>query len=455
VAISPPAGASVFSGTRKVGLRLQFDSLCVGLLLASLAHLDAAAQGCPRVWSAPADLLTLDGRRTFVGSAQLVHSGGMILVGAPSMYWATPAEFDPAPGPSARDTAAYLRRLQSNHGYIGIRFAEGHARDGVRPPPLPGSIVHVATAADRSGGAHVVWLVDPSGEDRATRVMYSRLSSSGWTTPAEIFQAEGLHRHGTGPQVVFGDSTIHVLVSFTNRETGSGIAHITGRSGHWTSALIKRAGLPASPVGALVNDTTMVVAFTAGDVLAKVDNGSHVFLANTLQGFPQRAIRRLNWAGMANSRWPFLFRAPGVDRGRAPLHLLWTVTRHAEGPDSLFIATSTDGGLGWSSPDATPLERGTLSLGAAIDSSGRIHVTSYSERAPGRFLYKSWFRSTWSDAVRLPFGAPETDMTLSTAGDSLLLFWGERRAASPTLSREVVAPITRFAILAPTCAKTR
>jgi hypothetical protein len=432
---------------------LAFLVVCTAAPLASQPSLPA----CQANWREPVDLRTPDGRPVYVEGAQGVRSGSALLFGAPTLFWASSHEFDPPPGPTPRDTAAYLRRLRSNHGYIGVPLIGSQAGLGIRPPATKGTIAELfAAAAD--GRTHVVWLSDTAGRDEPNSVWYSELRESTWSTPVEIFRADVVGGIGTGPIILVDRHSLDVLVSFANRgsskNSGAGIAHISRRNGQWARSVLKRAGLPSSPTGVVLGDETFVMAFVAGDATARVDNGSHVFVAHSSKSRPAWRVSRVHWAAQSSTYWPYLFKVRNADGRTTAIVLVWTVKAPGtDRTDSLFVASSLDSGLTWSSPRGVDLGRGVVSVGAVMDTASRLHIVAYSTLAPDEFGYRTWTNDNFQPPRRLRFGEVTTRPTFFMIGrDSLMLFWGKQQAASAVSRRR--APIGRFALLTSSCTRS-
>jgi hypothetical protein len=109
-------------------------------------------------WQTSSVLQTGDGRPAYVEAPVAVPTrDGVLLLGVPAFIWAERDAFDPVlPSTNGFDTAAYLARLQSNHGLLGFVLGPKRIAIPVRPPPVE-SMRQVVAVAGADGTIHVVW----------------------------------------------------------------------------------------------------------------------------------------------------------------------------------------------------------------------------------------------------------------------------------------------------------
>lgn len=402
-------------------------------------------------------LQTDDGRPAYIEAPTAVGTpGGFTLLGTPAFLWSSSTEFDGSPGITARDTAAYIEKLKSNHGFIG--FAVVPAKQLV---PLRSSVTRPLRRSVVVRSVHstfVVWLspADTSSDSPDSEVWVAELRENSLTNPTRVFSADKLEWSGARPSVLIsGDSMIHIVLGF-QMGPFAGIARISGRGLAWKQMLVARSGLPSQVTAELLSGDSIAIAYAGiGAPGLRTRNGQHVFLIraalnDTIWPEPQLvhfsgtgsvADLTLHSAGNGN---------PGI--------LVWRAMAQQSGgsaeTDSLYAWPLQRLQLPELKPFVKAIPFRISSIAQVTDARGMAHlaITRAGPLPPSanRIQHVSVSGSEWSPLRSLYADSVSTPpVLLSLGGDSLILLWGTARPAGINSPR--VAPTTRYTVFRPRC----
>src|SRR5690242_9326507 len=151
-------------GAKKISLVVRAGLIAVNVV-ASADFTSAYAQ-CRIGWSKPVTLSVADGRPAYVEAPAAVRAsnGRVLLLGTPAFVWAERTAFDPVPLHGPVDTAAYLARLQRNHGFVGF-FARSDGQSDPLRPWFVGDGRKFVSTHGLDGTVHVAWLAPRVGGD--------------------------------------------------------------------------------------------------------------------------------------------------------------------------------------------------------------------------------------------------------------------------------------------------
>ena len=417
------------------------------------APLAPAELSCEYRWSAPQDLLSFDGRPTYVETpTAAVTDTGLLLVGTPSFFWATRTAFDPPPGPTSADTAEYYDRLRTNHSNVGMSLDARMRARGVHFPARPGGLVErAAIAADSAGGVHLYYATRP--ED-SVALWHTRLYGTLWTVPQRLLTESELY----WPRgEVRGGREMHLAMTFsragTGARSGSGVAYLRHGGGGTRVVLHFQRGMPMY-ASVLPYGDSLLIAFNGMDPSGRGDNGSHVFLIRASvhdSEFPP--ARRLHWSGSRVASWPRLFLDSSSARGRQ-LGVLWASAAQGEAveaADSLHVMVSRDG-VSWSPPESVELPQPARHMSVVSSTGIGIHGVTHPQKEGERATYFHWRGGAWRRLEVLPFaGIASLPSLMHVRRDSLLLIWGEARTYPGAPPEAPRAPVSRFAWLGSSC----
>jgi hypothetical protein len=433
---------------------------------AQTAHPRKRDAQCELRWQPTRALIASNERPAYVEDPAAVStSEGLLLLGSPAFVWADQRAFDAPPNARASDTAAYYRRLLANHGLSGFTLRPSRMAQPVRLP-AGASLRKPVALRDSEETVHLVWLGPPLESPEATEngtMWYARFRRGRWDTPQVIFKADRINSGDQRPFVLLrGANEAHVLISY---RTGStyGIAHLTGHNGRWAMASSEERGLPSQVTAQFIGRDSLAIAFAGvGAPGVRIRNGRHVYLlriATTDTLWPKPQL--VHWAAIDNVRWTTLYRTSSSVATADELALIWTKLRDARArtADTVFAMTSKDAGVTWTEPKALAVEFDIADLTQTQTGDGVVHlVMSSSPRADslGRPVMHHVMlqHGMWGSVRAAPNGNPASAPRLSLVGrDSLLLVWGEGRAASAERP-DAIAPVSRYALFARVCLAT-
>lgn len=408
-------------------------------------------------WSEPRPLVTRDGRPAYVETPQILSTpSGTVLLGTPTMVWATPDRFDPAP----RSIAPTAAVSEDGRRFFGLRLHPDGTVDPVPAPAAAHRFVAPRGVVSPDGTIRSVW-ASVGADMPATRETPSELHSAdiragGPDSVRRVFTADVIRWFsGLQPLVVGHRNDLHFVASFDVTNRGRGIAYIRSEGDRWVSQPHLLPGFPATPELLVTETDSVLVAYTATDLASGTRNGTHLWLvraAITDSVWPRASLVR--HSGLNGVGDPRLLRL-----GPGQLALLWTAFPPTLRRDSLFVTTSLDDGRTWSPPVSMRAAGGIGSISALADRYGTIHVI-YRSLPPNAVLgdgpihHAVWTGGQWAYDEELPFGNAESiPQVAQTRGDTLLLIWGVARrsrggrAAPVALFSQLVtgpcAPVSR------------
>jgi len=394
----------------------------------------------------------------------LGDSAGFLLLGTPAFLWAEREAFDPPLSGPVLDTAAYISRLLTNHGFIGFHLDDMGSATPVRhwsEQRLPRKIV-AAQAPD--GTIHIAWFTPPPGahpDDDDTTIWYAERGGGLWSEPKVVFTADRFDWTGQ-KAALFLDISLsnasnpHLLVAFVRGQAG-GIAHVRRIAGEWTVSEKHLGGLPSRPTGQTIAGDSIVVAYAGiGAPGVRERNGQHIFLfgaavADTAWPDPKLLV----FSGLDGIRWLKLYRPVPGDTSQA-LTLVWNSFRQEAGPsDTLYAMVSHDNGSTWMTPKKLPLPFVVSRIIDASDRHGNLHLAvrprGETGKAPLPLHYVTLRHGVWGLLDSLRFGHTAVTPSLSfVAPDHLMLVWDSPRSAGINDSR--VAPVSKYSLLRQGCA---
>lgn len=410
-------------------------------------------------------LETADRRPAYVESPVSISTRrGLLLLGVPAVLWAEPKVFDPAPGKTAADTAAYVARLRRETGLVGFLLRKDGDLIAIRPPFPAGLIRKLFAAADEAGTIHVLWFSPPQGSPDGEGegvVWYLEWTDNRWVPPRIVFSADRFDWSGAKPSLLIGNgSDVHLIIPYYRGQTG-GLAYIRRVNGRWATTETQLAGLPSQASAQFTAPDSLLVAFAGiGAPGVHGPNGQHVFVirvavSDTIWPPP----KLVHFSGLGSVRWLALHGFADAQGRTSHLTLLWNqvVRRSPSVSDTIDAMVSDDAGVTWVSAHSLPLGFEPAVLTQSSDTKGTIHVVA----APGDWAlpgnvgvtmyHASLAKGEWSALRPLVTDSVASRPTLSLiAPDTLLLAWGVARPPFPG-THDVAAPVTKYSSLVPRC----
>jgi hypothetical protein len=432
------------------------------LLLATASSRDARAQ-CTMHWQGPRVLEARDGRPAYVESpAVLRTSGGVALLGSPAFLWAERDTFDLGPSAGVLDTAAYLARLRSNHSLIGFTLGSDRAATPMQRPNA-GIVRRLVAASGVDGTVHIVWFAPTAGSNDLQgdgAVWYAEQHDNQWTNPQLLLSADRLDWSGQkAALLVTHTSDVHLVVPYYRGRAG-GIAYIRRTNGKWRTIETELSGLPSQATLQLIGADSLAVAFAGvGAKGVRVRNGQHVYLIRASRSDSVWSNPKLiYWSGLDAIRWLKLYKNSSTRRESQKLILVWDRISSGgrDSNDVLYAMASDDGGASWRPPDSLDLPFKVADLTQDRDWMGNVHVAVTAAGLPRqtttRMYHTALINDHWTQLDSVQTGPVASAPTLASIGrDTLLLVWGNARAADPR-SPGIVAPVSEYVRLVRECA---
>jgi hypothetical protein len=367
-------------------------------------------------------------RHLYFEAPQVVGGvGDYILWGHPALEWTVGSR-----GPERFDTGQ--ARL------LGVRVVNGKVMTRISPPAnlMLESWPRLAQTGDSI--IHVVWLESTESTERQPhedRLMYSRLTSNGWTSPLRIYTATRINwAPGEASDLTPRGNDLHLAISSTRTNRGTQVAILHLSNQQWTVDENAEYGMPDFVSLVIDRAGRPIISFSQSDPSANASNGSHPYLRRS--GVTTSA--RLRWSGLGGVTFTNLIKT------RDGIALIWR-QRGARGMgDSVAIMFTRDEGKSWTPAVLRELPAGARSLTAARDATGDIQVVFWTNtNSIGRI---AWTKAGWIAPEILPFGEAGSYPTLLRFNNNLLrLAWG----ASLNVAGAAELPTTRIANFDPGC----
>jgi hypothetical protein len=419
---------------------------------------------CAEHWQPSQVLETSDGRPVFVEAPEITPAPeGVLLLGTPALAWAQPNAFDPPPGPTSSDTAAYFNRFRANFENVGFALGPDFRANPVKPPsPIRAGLMRRFTVESGDGQIHVVWFspahgsIDPDSADG--EIWYAELRKGKWTSPRLVYSADGLSWGWERTLLlVRNNSDIHLLVPYEHNHRG-GIAYIRRINGLWTTLEMPLSGLPSEPTLQFIGHDSLVIAFLRiGAPGVRGQNGQHVFLIRaSVHDTIWPSATLVHFSGLGAARWLRMYDFH-TDRHLHLMTLVWNrvAARSESASDSVYAMTSDNEGLTWQPPRVLPLPFAVANFTQASDSEGNVHIVATALKgglgATRRTIYHAVLANgNWTDLDSLR-DSVTTAPSLSAIGPrALLLIWGSPRPAGGR-SPDAIAPVSKYTTLVRTC----
>jgi len=409
-------------------LALIIGSVGACVVMPAATHVAPVAAGptqsdrCPRAWSPPLELRTVDGRWFTIHSPQIAQSGeGTVLLAERALL-------------SVRrgDTA-----LVVDSSPVGALLRSDLIATPIASPVPQHRMLSPRAAADDSGVVHVVWgESDDSTSDwpRATRIRYARLSSGGtWSAPETVMESEVLNWRPFLHSSLLSDARqLFVAVPESRPLVDAHILVLKRSGGRWSSTSVPVAVAAVYAELAALPGGQLVLAYVHAARGLGRDRNSVFVTVSRDEGRTWSAAAHVHRGGRNAAYDPRLAVGEGSD-----VVLIWAQDDESRpGNDSLVAIASADGGATWGPPSAAAVSGGVPGTIAVAKAAQPDVVFAGSNGLTLRHFI--WREGRWAECA-MDRRDGSFGYALAAIGRQKILVWSEglrapvRGSAQPTL----------------------
>jgi hypothetical protein len=427
--------------------------------LACVALMPGVLPGqCRPAKASDAALRTKDSARVYVESPVILPTRtGLRLFGMPSLRWWKPSSFFLSDNEIARlDSATLSAQVAKLFGYAGADYeARDHSVRLLRAPDERARLGRPLVAMTDSDRVATVFFSQSDSADLGRpsgSLRLYQLKGDAWFGGEEIRIPGTVYWSRESAVVLAAGNRIIVLATLVERVTGGGIAVATHDRGRWTLHGIPVRGMPYYLTATLVARDTALVIFGATDGSARDSNGSHLFQMRVAvgSGWSSRP-ERIQWSALNAVVRPVLSsRRAGSVR---ELVLAWGIgERDATNADSLFVASSGNGGGSWRVEAASRTREPLAGLTSLILPDGEAaFVGIEGDASPGRERKARIYVQRGAETVArslafVPPGATDVLATLGADADLVVTWTSEASARAESRERAPYSSLSRTAL---------